>query len=451
MRAAMTAESIKQLIEHGESLTVAFARRVSPAYINERRVIETMACMANAEGGVLLVGVDGDGTVSGCYPFHGDRTDPAALAASIFRQTSPGLPADVTVAEVGGREVVAIRVAAQPSPVATRWGVYRTRRLNAAGTPECAGMDPAYLFTRYRDANGMDWALAPAGGATLGDIDAEAVGAFRATLDDARLRALDPEPLIRSLGFFNDSAEPLTFGAVALFGTPEAVRRHLPHHQLVIADRRGTPRTLRSSAALAPMLADLGRNRARLGAAFPLVINALLHRDYFMPGPVYVSLDADGARVSSPGAAPRGVDLAAAAAGRATYAPRSLYLTTAVARTGITEGAGAGLAGLGRRVSFAGSHEQGVVASVAWEPAGVAAAGGEGGASQSKRPSLAAGSNEERALRAVREAGPGGASSSEVARRAGLSNQQAYRALRKLVGAGAIRRTGETRMTRYLP
>lgn len=451
MRADMNAESITQLIEQGESLTVAFARRVGPAYVNERRVIETMACMANAEGGVLLVGVDGDGTVSGCYPFHGERTDPAALAATIFRQTSPGLPAEVAVAEVDGREVVAIRVEPQPSPVATRWGVYRTRRLNAAGTAACVGMDPAYLFTRYRDANGMDWALTPAAGATLADIDRRAVGAFRATLDDARLRPLEPEPLIRSLGFLNDTAEPLTLGAIALFGTPEAVRRHLPHHQLVIADRRATPRTLRSSAPLALMLTDLHRNRATLGEAFPLVVNALLHRDYFLPGPVYVSLDADGARVSSPGAAPRGVDLAAAAAGRATYAPRSLYLTTAVARTGITEGAGAGLAGLGPRATFAGSHEQGVVASVAWKPAGVAVAGGEGGASQGKSPSLAAGSNEERALRAVRGAGPGGASSSEVARSAGLSNQQAYRALRKLVQAGKIRRTGETRMTRYLP
>ena len=438
----MRTDDITRLIEQGESLRVAFARRISSAYINERRVIETMACMANAEGGTLLIGVDSDGNVSGCYPFHGDRTDPAALAADIFRQTSPGLPVDVTVAEIGGREVVAIHAQAQPSPVATKSGVYRTRRLNAQGTPECAGMEPAYLFTRYRDANGMDWALAPAGGAALADLDPRAIGAYRAMVKDERLRSLSDAPLVRALGFLDDSAEPVSLGAVALFGTAEALRRYLPHHQLTVSDRRGAPRTVRSSAPLAPMLADLRRNEQALGAAFPLVVNALVHRDYFMPGPVYVALDADGARVSSPGGAPRGVDLEAAVAGAAIYAPRSLYLATALARTGVMTGAGAGLASGGAgRVSFAGTHEQGVVASVEW------------GAAKGASPSDAhpTGTNEERALAAVRAIGEAGASSSEVAQRAGLSGQQAYRALRKLVSAGLVRRTGETRMTRYLP
>lgn len=438
----MRSDEITQLIEQGESLHVAFARRISPAYINERRVIETMACLANAEGGSLLIGVDSDGIVSGCYPFHGDHTDPAALAADIFRQTSPGLPVDVTVAEVGGREVVAIHTQPQPSPVATKWGVYRTRRINAQGTPECVGMEPAYLFTRYRDANGMDWALTPAAGASLADIDPQAVSAYRAMMRDERLRSLGDAPLIRALGFLDDSAEPVALGAIALFGTAGALRRYLPHHQLTVSDRRGTPRTVRSAAPLAPMLADLQRNERALGAAFPLVVNALVHRDYFMPGPVYVALDADGARVSSPGGAPRGVDLEKAAAGTPTYAPRSLYLATALARTGVMPGAGEGLASVGAgRVSFAGTHEQGVVASVEWTA--------EKGASASVAHPT--GTNEERALAAVRAIGEAGASSSEVAERAGLSGQQAYRALRKLVSAGLVRRTGETRMTRYLP
>ena len=47
--------------------------------------------------------------------------------------------------------------------------------------------------------------------------------------------------------------------------------------------------------------------------------------------------------------------------------------------------------------------------------------------------------------------GDEGASSSTIAEMAGLSKQQAYRALRKLVDQGAIRRTGETRTTLYLP
>lgn len=437
----MQEADIRQLIGRGESISVAFARRVSAAYINERRVIETMACMANAQGGTLLVGVDRDGTVSGCHPFHGEITDPALLASAVYRHTIPGLPVDVEQVLVDGRPVVSLTTAAQPTPVATTWGVYRTRRLNAQGSPECVGMDPASVVTRYRDANGMDWALTPARGATFDDVSPRAVDTYRGLLTDTRLAQLDDEALVRALGFLDDSDHPVSLGAILLFGTPDAVKRFLPYHVLTVADRRKvddrpSPTTFRSSAPLSLMLADLQRNADTFGPALPLVVNALVHRDYFLPGPVYVALNARGAKVSSPGGAPRGVDLAAAAAGSASYAPRSLYLSTALARTSVTEGAGSGLPGMSAMgVSFEGSHDQGVTASINWA---VAEASGLGG-------------NEAKALLAVREMGGDGASSSDIAHAAGLSSQQAYRALRKLVDRGLIRRTGETRTTRYLP
>ena len=417
-----------QLIGEGESLHVAFARRASAAYINERRVIETMACLANAEGGVLLIGVDSDGTVSGCHPFHGDTTNPAELAATIFRHTAPSLPVTVTVADIEGKDVVAIEVMAAPSPVATKWGVYRTRRINAQGTPECAGMDPAYLFTRYRDANGMDWALVPASGATLDALDPHAIGAYRELLDSEHLRNIDDEGMLRALGFYNDSPEPVTLGAIALFGHGDALHSFLPYHALTIADRRSTPKTLRSQAPLALMLSDMHRGADTLGASYPLVVNALLHRDYFMPGPVYVYLDNRGAKVTSPGPLPRGVDPTSG-----IHAPRSMYLHNAVAHTGIAQGAGAGLHDLahsGTHVSFEGSHDQAVVASLQWAPTT---------------------DNEARVLAVMDEVGDSGASSSSIAQLAGLSKQQAYRALRKLVEMGAVRKTGETRTTVYLP
>jgi len=449
----MRVDEIAKLIAQGEGLEVAFARRVSAAYINERRVIEIMACLANSRGGILLIGVDSDGTVSGCHPFHGDTTDPAAIAATVFRNTSPGLAVNVQVVEVDGKEVVAVTTDAQPTPVATRWGTYRTRRLNAQGVPECVGMDPAYLFTRYRDANGTDWALTPAPGATLAALNPEAIDAFREVTNDTHLQSLDDEGLVRALGFYDDSPEPVALGAIALFGEQSALRRFLPHHHLVIADRRATPRTHRSSAPLARMLSDLQRNSDVFADGLPLVVNALTHRDYSVPQPVYVALYDQGLRVTSPGGAPRGVDLQAAADGRATYAPRSLYLSTALARMGVTPAAGSGIADLSaaRKTrsatppSFAGSHDQGVVASLSWE-AITDNAGGSARSSDTDELSA----NEALALRTVRDLGGSGASSSEIATKAGLSKQQAYRALRKLVDADLIRRTGETRTTRYL-
>ena len=57
--------------------------------------------------------------------------------------------------------------------------------------------------------------------------------------------------------------------------------------------------------------------------------------------------------------------------------------------------------------------------------------------------------NEARVFELVQRAGRAGLASGEVAERTGLSQQQSYRALRKLVDAALLRRIGTTRTTRY--
>ncbi|WP_115685576.1 RNA-binding domain-containing protein [Corynebacterium senegalense] len=431
---------IEQLIESGEGIALSFARRVSSAYINERAVVERMAAMANSEGGTLLVGVDSDGTVSGAHPFHGDHTDPVELAAAVRRHTSPPLDVTVEVAAVGGRAVVALSTEAAASPVATTWGVYRARRLNGAGVAVDEGLTPPELFTRYRDANGLDWALSPAPGATLADLDPAAFAAYRrltsAHHGNTALAARDDDALVRALGFRNDSDTPILLGAVALFGTEEALARHLPYHQVVLADTRAPRTTWRSRAPLAVLAENLAASEA-VGDALPFVLNALAHRDYSLPGAVYVHVDAKRRAVTSPGALPRGVRPEDLLSDAPTFAPRSLYLSTALAHTGLTRGAGTGVVDAARDLarrgapvpSYAGTHAQAVTVSVV-SPVGA------GGASTS-----------DLVLEALRELGE--ASSGEVARRAGLGQQQAYRALRSLVGQGRVRRSGATRTTRY--
>lgn len=442
----MAAADIHESITQGQGLTRVFARRKSGAFINERRLIETMASLANTEGGSLFIGVDSDGSISGCYPFHGEKTDPAELAMSVRRYTNPPLHVEVEIARLDGEEVVAVRTEAHPSPVATTWGAYLTRRLNAHGVAETVGMDPTYLFTRYRDANGIDWALLPAEGATPEDIDPAAFQHFRelaaAFGGEARMRQRSDDGIVRALGFRDDSPTPLTLGTIALFGRAPAIQRWLPYHQLVISERRRTHQTHRSTAPLASMLHALTEKRAELGLALPLAINALIHRDYFQPGPVYVALEEDRSTVSSPGGLPRGVDARELALGRATYAPRSLHLATAISMTGLTRAAGTGMPRLREQldsagldpVSFAGTHGRGVTVTVTH--AGPAANHELKG-------------NEARVFELVQRAGRAGLASGEVAERTGLSQQQSYRALRKLVDAALLRRIGTTRTTRY--
>lgn len=442
----MAAADIHESIAQGQGLTRVFARRKSGAFINERRVIETMASLANTDGGTLFIGVDSDGSISGCYPFHGERTDPAELAMAVRRYTNPPLHVEVETATLDGAEVVAVSTDAHPSPVATTWGTYLARRLNGQGVAESVGMDPTYLFTRYRDANGIDWALLPAEGATPADLDPAAVQHFRdlaaAHGGDALLAKRSDDGLVRSLGFRDDSPTPLTLGAIALFGRAEAIAKHLPYHQLVFSDRRHTHQTHRTSGPVASILHALNEQRTTLGPAFPLAINALTHRDYFQPGPVYVALEEERSTVSSPGGLPRGVDARELAAGTPTYAPRSLHLATAVAMTGLTRAAGTGMPDLREQLdaagleplSFAGTHGRGVTVTVTHAGAAV---------------DHELKGNEALVFGAVQRAGRNGLASGEVAEQTGLSQQQAYRALRKCVDAALLRRIGTTRTTRY--
>ena len=443
MRSGQGQATLRQLIDGGEGISVSFARRVSAAYINERAVIERMAALANSAGGTLLVGVDADGTVSGCHPFHGDHTDPVQLAATVRRYTFPPLDTVIEVSAVEGRPVVALSVAASSTPVATAWGVYRARTLNSSGVAVDEGIPPAELFTRYRDANGVDWATTPAPGATVADLDPGAFAAYRrltaAHGGNTALAQRGDDALIRALGFRNDSEHPLTLGALVLFGTEEAISRHLPYHQVVIADARPPRATFRSRAALPVIIENLttGRGAETVGNALPFALNALVHRDYTLPGAVYIHVDEERRSVTSPGPLPRGMSAGDVLTGTPTFAPRSLHLSTAVAHTGVTRGAGTGAVEAARRLaaagfpapSYAGTHPQAVTVSVA------------------ARKESGAGAGRDSILGALRELGE--ASSAQVAECAGVSQQQAYRALRKLVERGEVTRSGTTRMTRY--
>ncbi|WIM67683.1 putative DNA binding domain-containing protein [Corynebacterium breve] len=501
----MHSDEITRLISQGQGLKVAFARRTSPAYINERAVIESLTCLANGEGGTLCIGVDQDGTVSGCYPFHSNETDPHALESMIKRHTSPPLASHVDVVQIDGEEVVAITVEPSLTPVATRWGVYRARRLNTQGIAECHGMDPTYLFTRYRDANGIDWARIPATGATEDDLDPAAFDAWReliaASDGDPVLAELSDDDLVRALGLRDDSIEPITLGAVLLFGTPDAIARHLPYHRIVFVEVGTMRRTLRSSAALAIFLNDLHKQSEKLGVPVKeLVVNAVTHRDYFLPQAIYVSTDDKRTSVTSPGGFPRGVTGDKACSSTATYAPRSLVLSTAISRSGIATGAGLGLMKVTTEQlqaghpapTFQGTHDQAVTVTVSHtlvddqlphiiasspEPLSLDAlhivhyfhthpeASDEEAATATQLSvsevlavcqrwpvfrRQAAGVDDSPEARVVQFiAGQGEATSGDVATAMQVSQQRAYRLLKKLVDQGRLEKTGQTRTTRY--
>src|SRR5580692_8606343 len=132
-----SSELVSHLIAGGESFRVEF-KSEDRAPLNDRDLVEAVVCLANGSGGMLLVGVDDDGTVTGARPRHeAGRTDPLRLQALIANSTQPPLSVTAAVVQVSGQEVLVVEVPDSPRIVGTTRGMYVRRALAGDGSPTC--------------------------------------------------------------------------------------------------------------------------------------------------------------------------------------------------------------------------------------------------------------------------------------------------------------------------
>lgn len=82
----MTPDEATALIAAGETLTVEF-KRARRNDLSDDDIVEAVACLANAEGGVLFLGVTDEGAAEGLHPRHGSTTEPHLLRAMITNRT----------------------------------------------------------------------------------------------------------------------------------------------------------------------------------------------------------------------------------------------------------------------------------------------------------------------------------------------------------------------------
>lgn len=362
----MDAEKVLSLARKGESLTVEFKRRRTSADLNDRKLVETVACMANGQGGHILVGIENDGTVSGTLPWHGDTTDPRRIESLIQHRTRPALATTASVIEVENLPILLIEVPRSETPIATQDGVYQRRVLRATGDPQCLPMDPAYLFSQYNTAHARDWATLPAIDATIEDLDPAEFDRLRrlitAGAGDRLLAQLDNEEILRGLGLYDDSPNPVKIGAVLLFGAREAVRRWVPNHEVLLQIFTGSALKVNFHTH-GPLLQAMEEVSTRLDpyrhedeinvgilrvglanlperASREAIANAFVHRDYTMLGPIQITLDSDEFRITSPGGLPRSVTLDTIFD---ASTPRSPALADAFKRAGLVERSGRGV------------------------------------------------------------------------------------------------------------
>ena len=352
---------LKDLIGGGETYTVEFKTDV-----NDDDLVEAATCLANGDGGWLLLGVGDDGTVVGARPRHGEVTESRKLEALIANRTSPALRVEVKVEQWGGQVVVTVTVPKPRSVVATTKGRYLRRTIDVDGKPQCLPMLPHEVQSRTTMLGGRDLTAMPLPELSAEDLDFVEFERFRnlaSNKGDSVLASLSNFDLLSALGLRTVDGDP-TVGAALLFGPPDVLRTFVPTHAVVfqVLDERDAVKANRSLGG--PLLRtmvelteavelynpeeEINDGLFRLGlplyarvAVRELIANSLVHRDYSVNGRVRVAIEGSVLSVSNPGGFPDGITID----NLLTVPPqaRNPLIADAFSRAGLVERTGRGI------------------------------------------------------------------------------------------------------------
>jgi ATP-dependent DNA helicase RecG len=352
------------LLAVGETLTVEFKSDLKR--LPDRDLVATVVALANTEGGIVLVGVEDDGTVTGAHP---DHQDPPGLAALVANRTNPPIAVGAELFEAQGHCVLLIRVPKARAIVSTSEGLLVRRRLLADGRPEAVPFYP-HEFTQRQSAIGLtDPSAIPLqtlSVAALNPLERQRIReAIRRYGGDASLLPLADEELDGALGLATtiDGVRCPTLSGLLLMGRTNDLRQHVPAYEVAFQVLEGTE--VRVNEFFQQPLLQTFEEVERLFAARVIeqelqiglfrvpvpnydrrmfreaLVNALVHRDFARLGAVHVRLDDDGLTISNPGGFVEGVTLENLLVTEPR--PRNPLLADIVKRIGLAERTGRGI------------------------------------------------------------------------------------------------------------
>lgn len=360
----MDKRELKTLLAQGETLTVEF--KSDAKGLPDRDLVAAVVALANTEGGVLLVGVEDDGTVTGVQPYHEDA---AGLAALIANRTNPPLAVGAEILILGEKKILGVYVTKARSIVSTTDGLLLRRRLLASGKPEAVPFYPHEFIQRQSSLGLADPSALPLPSLTveaLNPLERQRIReAIRRYGGDMSLLPLADDELDGALGLVTtvEGVHRPTVAGLLLMGREEVIRQHVPAHEIAFQVLEGTDvrvneffrKPLLQSFEEIELLfkARVDEREIQVGlfrvpipnydrrAFREALINALVHRDYARLGAVHVRLDDDGLTLSSPGGFVEGITLH----NLLVAAPRSRnpLLADIVKRIGLAERTGRGI------------------------------------------------------------------------------------------------------------
>lgn len=330
-------------------------------------LIEEIVGMANTAGGVLFLGVEDDGTITGVHKKHRDAIGVAALIAN---STVPPVSVRAEIIAEDNLDVLKIEIPRSRSVVSTASGKILRRRLKLDGSPEVIPMYSYEIPSRLSELGVLDYSAQPLAGATLDDFDPNQRVRLRKIIQNRQggekyLLSLPDDELDIALRFVTEVSGKFipTVTGMLMLGKEDRISELLPTARAAFQVLEGTAVRINEETSK-PLLelfetfetyvkawnpereVEYGLFRLPVPefdrAAFREgLVNAFCHRDYTMLGPVRVLIDDEGMSISNPGGFIDGVNLK----NLLTVEPhgRNPSLADAMKRIGLAEKTGRGI------------------------------------------------------------------------------------------------------------
>lgn len=321
----MNEVELKELIKNGENQTVEFKSWIKAKDTKERisLAVDELVAFSNADGGVVLFGVEDSGEITGCAKY-----DTQKFIESIYERTRPSI--FTKVEEIGCEEgmVLAFSVQSDGKTYTTSDGRC-LKRLGKNSKP----FYPDEMGNKYSSEQMRDFSGKVIAESSVDDINLLEVYNLKEKLrirdTKSTLPDMDDMAFLRDLGLVKDDygEEKLTIAGLLFVGKEVAINRLLPQAEVIYlhySEDNLEEYDLRMDLKQ-PIITVLDRLTEKIQnnnkirniqiGLFRLevedfsekvfqeaLLNALSHRDYQSQGAIYVKHYPDKLVIENPGA-----------------------------------------------------------------------------------------------------------------------------------------------------
>lgn len=327
----MTIAEFERVLSKGENLTVEFKTWIHAKNMRERifLAVDELVAFANAKGGTVYMGVEDDGTVTGCNSY-----DEQKIMESIYDRTRPALFTEIEVIHYEGKDVLAIKVERDGTTYATSDGRC-LKRLGKNSKPYY----PDEMSNKYASIQSPDFSGQILADSVIEDINMLEIYNLKEKLKvrdpKSSLPELDDMSFLRDLGLIkeDEGVDRLTIAGLLFVGKETAINRLLPQAEVIYLHYSAANMEEYDSRLdlKQPIISVIDRLTEKIQNTNKIVnvqvglfrlevedfsekvfqealLNALSHRDYLNMGAVYVKHYPDRIVIENPGAFPEGVN-----------------------------------------------------------------------------------------------------------------------------------------------